>query len=137
MIFFLSRASVVEVVCVSVEGEFNFLNNFFLLKKLFFQVLKVQFGLGVYFFFRFVFSFGFCLGSKIGLVDFSKLIFFDEWLYTKGINSVYQDLVKKRVELLKRMNSYRGLRHKQCLPVRGQRTRTNAQTMKKSRRFFK
>ncbi|BBA85244.1 30S ribosomal protein S13 [endosymbiont of Sipalinus gigas] len=31
------------------------------------------------------------------------------------------------------INSYRGLRHKKKLPVRGQRTRTNAKTIKKNK----
>jgi small subunit ribosomal protein S13 len=32
------------------------------------------------------------------------------------------------------INSYRGIRHKRGLPVRGQRTRTNARTRKGKRR---
>ncbi len=35
------------------------------------------------------------------------------------------------------INSYRGLRHKKKLPVRGQRTKTNAKTCKKIRKFKK
>lgn len=41
-----------------------------------------------------------------------------------------QRLVSNNVKRLKDINSYRGLRHKAKLPVRGQRTRTNARTRK-------
>lgn len=37
-------------------------------------------------------------------------------------------LIRENVERLKRIGSYRGLRHMHNLPVRGQRTRTNART---------
>lgn len=39
-----------------------------------------------------------------------------------------QRLVTTNIKRLKDINSYRGLRHKQSLPSRGQRTRTNART---------
>ena len=41
-----------------------------------------------------------------------------------------QRLVTNNIKRLKDVNSYRGLRHKAGLPVRGQRTRTNARTRK-------
>jgi small subunit ribosomal protein S13 len=37
-------------------------------------------------------------------------------------------IVRDNVDRLRRIGSYRGLRHRQGLPVRGQRTRTNART---------
>lgn len=39
-----------------------------------------------------------------------------------------QRIVTGNIKRLKDINSYRGLRHKANLPVRGQRTRTNART---------
>jgi small subunit ribosomal protein S13 len=39
-----------------------------------------------------------------------------------------QRVVSANIKRLKEINSYRGLRHKQSLPSRGQRTRTNART---------
>lgn len=39
--------------------------------------------------------------------------------------------IKKQIK----MRSYKGIRHKQGLPVRGQRTHTNAQTMKKKNKI--
>ncbi|QJC33327.1 30S ribosomal protein S13 [Enterobacteriaceae endosymbiont of Donacia clavipes] len=41
--------------------------------------------------------------------------------------------IKRLVDL----GCYRGIRHKKGLPVRGQRTKTNAQTRKKLRKHFK
>ena len=41
-----------------------------------------------------------------------------------------QRQVTNNIKRLKDINSYRGLRHKSGLPVRGQRTRTNAKTRK-------
>ncbi|HEU5122122.1 MAG TPA: 30S ribosomal protein S13 [Candidatus Saccharimonadales bacterium] len=41
-----------------------------------------------------------------------------------------QRLVANNIKRLKDVNAYRGLRHKAKLPVRGQRTRTNARTRK-------
>nr|AGB58299.1 ribosomal protein S13 [Karlodinium veneficum] len=39
------------------------------------------------------------------------------------------------IQRLKKIKSFRGGRHHQCLPIRGQRSRTNAQTQKKKRNF--
>ena len=47
------------------------------------------------------------------------------------------DLRREKQAQLKRLtsiNCYRGIRHKRGLPVRGQRTRTNARTRKGKRR---
>lgn len=41
-----------------------------------------------------------------------------------------QRLVTNNIKRLKDINSYRGIRHKNGLPVHGQRTRTNARTRK-------
>ncbi len=37
-------------------------------------------------------------------------------------------MVRDNIDRLRRVGSYRGLRHRQGLPVRGQRTKTNART---------
>ncbi|GIW71452.1 MAG: 30S ribosomal protein S13 [Planctomycetota bacterium] len=42
--------------------------------------------------------------------------------------------VAQNIQRLKEINCYRGIRHKRGLPVRGQRTRTNARTRKGPRR---
>lgn len=43
-------------------------------------------------------------------------------------------IVRNNIETLKRIQAYRGLRHAMGLPVRGQRTRTNARTRKGKRK---
>jgi small subunit ribosomal protein S13 len=45
-----------------------------------------------------------------------------------------QRFKKERIDELVSIKSYRGLRHRQGLPVRGQRTHTNARTVKKLRK---
>ena len=42
--------------------------------------------------------------------------------------------IQQNIARLKEINSYRGLRHRRSLPVRGQRTRTNARTRKGPRK---
>lgn len=43
-------------------------------------------------------------------------------------------LIRENVDRLKRIGSYRGMRHKQGLPSRGQRTRSNARTRRNKKR---
>ena len=45
--------------------------------------------------------------------------------------------INLNVKRLKDLGCYRGIRHRQGLPVRGQRTRTNARTRKGPRRLIK
>jgi small subunit ribosomal protein S13 len=55
----------------------------------------------------------------------------------KGANKVEGDLrrdVSQNIKRLMDIGSYRGFRHKKGLPVRGQRTRTNAHTRKGKRK---
>jgi len=42
-----------------------------------------------------------------------------------------QSLLKQRIDKLTTLKTFRGVRHRQGLPVRGQRTHTNAKTQKK------
>jgi small subunit ribosomal protein S13 len=44
-------------------------------------------------------------------------------------------LVRENIDRLKRIGSYRGMRHKNGLPARGQRTRSNARTRKGKKRM--
>ncbi len=53
--------------------------------------------------------------------------------YIDGELQVEGDLRRERQQALKRLaeiGSYRGIRHRRSLPVRGQRTKTNARTRK-------
>ena len=43
-------------------------------------------------------------------------------------------IIRNNIETLKRIQAYRGVRHTMGLPVRGQRTRTNARTRKGKRK---
>ena len=52
--------------------------------------------------------------------------------HKKKLKSLYLFNFKK-IKFLKDNKSYRGLRHRRFLPVRGQRTRTNARNCKKKR----
>lgn len=42
--------------------------------------------------------------------------------------------IRQNIRRLQEINSYRGIRHKKSLPVRGQRTKTNARTRKGPRK---
>lgn len=42
---------------------------------------------------------------------------------------------KNNIEVLKKINCYRGFRHRVGLPVRGQRTHTNASTVRRMKRI--
>lgn len=52
-----------------------------------------------------------------------------------SIKGDLQRLTKQNIDHLVGIKSYRGLRHRQGLPVRGQRTHTNARTCKNLRRL--
>jgi len=54
---------------------------------------------------------------------------------TYTVEGELQREVKKNVKDLMDLGCYRGLRHRRGLPVRGQRTRTNARTRKGPRRI--
>jgi len=53
----------------------------------------------------------------------------DEWNYP--LKGELQRVLKQRIEKLTTLKTFRGIRHRQGLPVRGQRTHTNAKTQKK------
>lgn len=56
---------------------------------------------------------------------------FFSWLEVR-VRRFYTINVKKLVDI----NCYKGLRHKDKLPVRGQRSRTNAKTKKRTKTYF-
>lgn len=53
---------------------------------------------------------------------------------TIPVEGELKKIVRENILTLKRIQSYRGLRHTMKLPVRGQRTRTNARTLKGKRK---
>jgi len=74
-------------------------------------------------------SYSFLLLSKI---DFAlrELVLFKSNFF----NSALKKFIFKRIRLLKFNRTLRGVRHSQSLPVRGQRTKTNAKTQKLKRK---
>ncbi len=54
-----------------------------------------------------------------------------------AFNFGLQKQIARRIEFLKLNRSWKGVRHGQALPTRGQRTRTNARTRKSRRKAFK
>jgi len=63
--------------------------------------------------------------------EFKRIQTSVETLPTEG---ELRKIIRDNIETLKRIQSYRGLRHTMGLPVRGQRTRTNARTRKGKRK---
>ncbi|MBI1872037.1 30S ribosomal protein S13 [Candidatus Collierbacteria bacterium] len=53
---------------------------------------------------------------------------------TIPVEGELRKIVNENIQILKRIQSYRGLRHSMRLPARGQRTRTNARTLKGKRK---
>lgn len=53
---------------------------------------------------------------------------------TFPVEGELKKIIHENIQTLKRIGSYRGLRHTMRLPTRGQRTKTNARTLKGKRR---
>lgn len=53
---------------------------------------------------------------------------------TFPVEGELKKIVHESIQTLKRIGSYRGLRHSMRLPARGQRTKTNARTLKGKRK---
>ena len=81
---------------------------------------------------------GYCRAhKKISDLDEAQL---DQLRTAVGQNEVEGDLRRENSMNIKRLmdlGCYRGLRHRRSLPVRGQRTKTNARTRKGPRRPIK
>jgi small subunit ribosomal protein S13 len=77
--------------------------------------------------------------KKFGLNIRNKNLFLNKdarLLFKNNLENNLDNSINKQsnVAFLKEINSYRGHRHKNKLPVRGQRTHTNAKTSKKARK---
>ena len=53
--------------------------------------------------------------------------------FSSKVGSLLQKNVKENIQRYIKIRSYKGLRHRNSLPVRGQRTHTNAQTQKRKK----
>lgn len=58
----------------------------------------------------------------------------NNYLSTLPLEGRLRREISQNIQRLKSINCYRGIRHKRGLPVRGQRTRTNARTRKGPRK---
>lgn len=85
------------------------------------------------------------IGSKLGLSFpflFKNLNSYNMQLlsfildYYTWLDARIKHLVFQNIKRLYEINAYKGLRHKDSLPTRGQRTRTNASTKKKIKLIF-
>jgi small subunit ribosomal protein S13 len=66
--------------------------------------------------------------SKLKIKDQIKKI-----LFLNRIGKVLKNKIKKTIQFYIDLKSYKGFRHKFKYPVRGQRTKTNAKTVKKTK----
>jgi small subunit ribosomal protein S13 len=75
------------------------------------------------------------LGLNVRFLDFklskTKEYKLQDLLKNKLQAKALKDFNYNNINFLKNIKSYRGLRHRRNLPVRGQRTHTNAKTVKK------
>ncbi len=67
---------------------------------------------------------------KIETLDESELDMIREELKNYVIEGDLRREIQQNIKRLQEINCYRGMRHKKRLPVRGQRTKTNARTRK-------
>jgi len=74
--------------------------------------------------------YGLNINQKLNLIKNSN--FYNINIYIEKLKLNNFKLKKlKNIQKLKNVNNYRGMRHVKNLPVRGQRTKTNAKTRKK------
>jgi len=100
------------------------------------QELKKIFGIGIWKAHQICAILGLNPNVRVNEISFQNI---DQLGNLININhytgSELQKLTKEEVARLIRIGTYRGFRHIQKLPVRGQRTHTNAKTVKKFTRF--
>jgi len=71
--------------------------------------------------------------KRAGQLDDSEITILNQIISEMKIEGSLREEINKNVERLKKIGSYRGKRHLANLPVRGQRTRTNARTKRGKR----
>lgn len=77
------------------------------------------------------------LGNKIGLDKRTKELTSDEMNRIKNwiekhyrVEGDLRQVIRRNIQRLKELQTYRGSRHARRLPVRGQRTKTNSRTVR-------
>lgn len=106
--------------------------------------LQECYGLGKYQAFRIFVKLGFNKKTKMKQMSFrifKQIIKNVIRILVKSFRLLVEDFRRKRLVLLlknlKLLNSYKSIRHFYYLPVRGQRTKNNAQTQKRRRPNYK
>lgn len=108
-------------------------------KKYLVQALRDVYGLGPSLSIQVCQSLGFQKHFLLKDVTDEDIYYIDQIMddFKFSMKSDLQRIVKQRIDELVSIKSFRGLRHRQGLPVRGQRTHTNARTVKKLRKIRK
>ena len=76
--------------------------------------------------------FGLNLRKKFQLnLPYNGILRIKKFLRIKKTTTVLQTIIKKRINNHILIRTYKGMRHKNAYPVRGQRTHTNGKTQKK------
>ena len=135
------------VLCTyKVVGSIPTISNYLLMvyilrthlkKKYLIQALKDVYGLGNSLCFHLCQSLGFQKHFLLKEITDEDIYHIDQLLENSRltIKSDLQRAVKQKIDHLVSIKSYRGIRHRQGLPVRGQRTHTNARTCKNLRKL--
>jgi small subunit ribosomal protein S13 len=108
-------------------------------KKYLIQALRDVYGLGNSLSLQLCRSLGFQRHFLLKDVTDEDIYYIDQLMedLKLAIKGDLQRVIKQRIDELASTKSYRGLRHRQGLPLRGQRTHTNARTAKKLRKIRK
>lgn len=80
---------------------------------------------------------GLSLKIKLGNLTKNQLLKLNKGLTHYKQGSRLKREKKNKIDILKEIKTYRGIRHNYFLPVRGQRTHTNAGTQKNKKRVKK
>lgn len=73
-------------------------------------------------------------GTRVGKLDSDAVSKIQAKIEEYPIEGDLLRIIRSNIQRLKQISSYRGIRHTKGLPVRGQRTRTNARTKRGKRK---
>lgn len=109
----------------------------YLKKKYLVQALKAVYGIGISLSSDLCHRLGFQKNFLLENLTDQDIYHIDQLVTSLNlpIKGDLQRIIKQRIDHLANIRSYRGVRHRQGFPVRGQRTHTNARTVKKLRRL--
>lgn len=99
------------------------------LKKIYFQ----NFGIGLSSLINFSKNLGLNNRNYFAYLKRSQVLVINKWIVKITYNGKLINNINNNITFYKKIKIYRGLRHLLQYPVRGQRTHTNAQTVKSTR----